>query len=63
LEEFHEGLVGGHYGSNTTLKKIMSTCYWWLTIHKDVDLCQRHLSTIKTYVAKWQMTIQTGHGI
>ncbi len=39
LEEFHEGLVGGHYGTNTTMKKIMSTRP---TIHKDVDnLCQR----------------------
>ncbi len=27
LEEFHEGPIGGHYGSNTTMKKIMSTCY------------------------------------
>ncbi len=42
LEEFHEGLVAGHYGNNTIKKKIMSTSYWWLIIHKDaIDLCQR----------------------
>jgi hypothetical protein len=42
LEEFHEGLVGGHYGSNTIVKKFMSTCYWWLIIHEDdADMCQR----------------------
>jgi hypothetical protein len=42
LEWFHEGPTRGHYGSNTKMKKIMSTCYWWLTIHKDdADLCQR----------------------
>jgi hypothetical protein len=47
LEEFHERPAGGHYGSNTTMKKIMSTSYWWLTIDKDVvnlfqrcDICQ-----------------------
>jgi hypothetical protein len=27
LVEFHEGLARGHYGSNTTMKKIMSKCY------------------------------------
>jgi hypothetical protein len=42
LQEFHEGLAKGHYGSNTTLKTFMSIGYWWPTIHKDVvDLCQR----------------------
>jgi hypothetical protein len=64
LEEFHGGLVRGHYGNNTTLNFFMSNCYWWLTIHKDaVDLCQRHLSTIKTYVAKWQGVTQTNYDI
>jgi hypothetical protein len=33
---------GGHYGSNTTVKKIMSIGYWWPTIHiNTIDLCQR----------------------
>ncbi len=42
MEEFHDGLVGGHYGKNTTMKKMMSIGYWWPIIHKDVvDLCQR----------------------
>jgi hypothetical protein len=36
LEKFHEGSGRSHYYSNTTMKKIMSTCYWWPTIHKDV---------------------------
>ncbi len=42
MEEFYEGPVGGQYGNNTTMRKIMSTGYWWPTIHKDVtDLCQK----------------------
>jgi hypothetical protein len=42
LEEFHEGPVGTHYSSDTTMKKIMLTGYWWPTIHKDAtNLCQR----------------------
>jgi hypothetical protein len=48
LEEFHERLAIGHYGNNTIMKKIMLTCYWWPTIHKDVvnlyqrcDICQQ----------------------
>jgi hypothetical protein len=42
LEEFHERLVGGHYGNNTIVKKIMSIGSYWPIIHKDVvNLCQR----------------------
>jgi hypothetical protein len=40
LEEFHEGLVGSHHGSSTTMK-IMLISYWWPIIHKDVDLSER----------------------
>jgi hypothetical protein len=36
------------YGMNTTIKKILSSYYWWPTMHKDVvelcqncDICQR----------------------
>jgi len=42
LEEFHERPIGGYYGSNTIVKKIMSIGYWWLTIHKyTTNLCQK----------------------
>lgn len=42
LEEYHERLVEGHFGYNTTMKKIMSIGYWWPTIHKDVvELCYK----------------------
>jgi hypothetical protein len=42
LEEFHEGLAGGHFGMNTTTRKILSLGYWWPTMHKDVELCQNY---------------------
>jgi len=42
LEKFHGESATNHYGNNTTMKKIMSTCYLWPTIRKDVvNLCQR----------------------
>jgi hypothetical protein len=46
LEEFHERPVGSHYGNNTTMKKIMSTGYLWLTIHKDAITCVKSVTFI-----------------
>jgi hypothetical protein len=52
LENFHEGLVGGHFGININVRKVLSSSYWWPTMHKDVvELCQnydicQHLDTI-----------------
>ncbi len=34
LEDFHEGLIGGHFGMNITIKKILSSRYWWPTMRK-----------------------------
>jgi hypothetical protein len=43
LEDFYEGLVGGHFSMNNTSRKILSSSYWWLTMHKDVvELCQNY---------------------
>jgi hypothetical protein len=43
LEGFHERLVGGHFGMNTTIRKILSSRYWWPVNHKDVvELCQNY---------------------
>jgi hypothetical protein len=40
LTELHDGLVGGHYGINTTIKKILIVGYYWPTIQRDVaELC------------------------
>jgi hypothetical protein len=36
LVELHEGPVKGHSSINTTIKKILTLCYWWLTLNKDV---------------------------
>ncbi len=43
LEDFHEGLIGGHFGINTIGKKMLSLGYWCPTMHKnDVELCQNY---------------------
>jgi hypothetical protein len=41
LEDFHEGLVGRHFGMNNIVRKVLSSDYWWPTMHKYiVELCQ-----------------------
>jgi len=41
--EQHEGLVGRHLGTNTTIKKILNSSYWWPTLNKDVaKMCQTY---------------------
>jgi hypothetical protein len=42
LEDFHEGLIGGHFGINITVKKMLPLSYWWPIMHKDVELCQNY---------------------
>jgi hypothetical protein len=46
LKEFHEGLVGSHYGSNTIVKKIISISYLWLTIHKTPSICAKDVTFV-----------------
>jgi hypothetical protein len=40
LEDFHERPIGGHFGMNTIVIKILSLRYWWPIMHKNVELCQ-----------------------
>jgi hypothetical protein len=40
LKEFHERLVGRHFGSNIIVKKKIG--YWWPVINKyAINLCQK----------------------
>jgi hypothetical protein len=32
LTELHDGVAKGDYGISTTIKKILTTSYWWPTI-------------------------------
>jgi hypothetical protein len=34
LTKLHDGSVGGHYGSNTTIKNIFITTYRWPTVQQ-----------------------------
>jgi hypothetical protein len=47
LKDFHERSAGGHFEINITIRKVLSSSYWWPTMHKDVielchncDICQ-----------------------
>jgi len=47
LQELHNGVGGGHFSSNITMRKILDVDYWCPTMNKDVhefyqtyDLCQ-----------------------
>jgi len=46
LQELHSGVGGGHFSSNTTVRKILDVGYWWPTTNRGVhefcptyDLC------------------------
>ena len=47
LEEIHEGVCGYHIGPKSLVSKIIRTCYFWLTMQRDIkefveqcDKCQ-----------------------
>ena len=46
MHEAHYGLVGGHFHSDTTAKKIQQSRVWWPTLYKDckkfVRKCDRN---------------------
>jgi len=43
LKELHEGVIGRHFTTNITTKKILDAGYWWPTLFKDIhDLCKSY---------------------
>jgi hypothetical protein len=36
--DLHKGLARSDFGTNTTIKKKLATCYWWPTLHKNIVL-------------------------
>jgi hypothetical protein len=41
LKELHEGVVGGHFDVDITLKKILDASYWWPVLFKDThEFCR-----------------------
>ena len=36
MHTFHSGEEGGHFGTETTIRKIRVAGYWWPALHKDV---------------------------
>jgi hypothetical protein len=43
LKELNEGMVGGHFATNITIKKILDARYWWPTLFKDTcDFCKSY---------------------
>ncbi|MCO5580323.1 hypothetical protein L7F22_034189 [Adiantum nelumboides] len=52
LQEAHMGVVGGHFSSELTSRKVLQSGYWWPTLFKDAsrfakgcDECQRYKTT------------------
>ena len=35
LEQAHAGIVGGHYGGQDTMQKVLHAILWWLMLHND----------------------------
>jgi hypothetical protein len=42
LTNFHEGLDGGHFDINITIKKVLASSYWWSTLNK-LMRCVKHV--------------------
>jgi hypothetical protein len=41
LKELHERMVGRHFATNITAKKILDASYWWPTLFKDIhEFCK-----------------------
>jgi hypothetical protein len=41
LQEMHEGVGGGQFSFETTVRKILDAKSWWAMMHKDVmKYCQ-----------------------
>ncbi len=36
--DLHEGVARSHFRINTTIKRILATCYWWPTLNKNIVL-------------------------
>jgi hypothetical protein len=36
LQELHSGVGGGHFSSNTMVRKILDVGYWWPTMNRNV---------------------------
>ena len=56
LKEAHEGLVGGHMGLDTTVRKILLAGLWWPTVHNDA---REWVIACDTCSASWE-TIEEG---
>ena len=61
IQQLHDKSAGGHFGVDSTTKKILDTGYWWPTLHRDVklyvqscDACQRSGSL--HFNTHWPMT-------
>ncbi|KAL3682295.1 hypothetical protein R1sor_000317 [Riccia sorocarpa] len=61
IRSLHGGLEGGHFGVQTTAKKVLAHGYWWPTVFRDVaafikkcDPCQR--TGKPTPTSRWPLT-------
>ncbi|KAH9322579.1 hypothetical protein KI387_017218, partial [Taxus chinensis] len=55
LEEFHNGLSGGHYSARTTTTKIMQVGYYWLNLFKDAHLWVRKCKECALFAGKTEV--------
>ncbi|GJX08195.1 reverse transcriptase domain-containing protein [Tanacetum coccineum] len=47
LDQCHNGPTGGHYGPNTTAKKVLNSGFYWPTIIKEAHTLVRHCEACK----------------
>jgi hypothetical protein len=41
VKEMHDGVGGGHFTTNITIRKLLDVKYWWPTMHNDIlNYCQ-----------------------
>ena len=47
IREVHEGICGNHLGSRSLVHKLVRAGYYWPTMQKDADKCQRFSNIIR----------------
>lgn len=56
LEEFHNGMFGGHYSTQKTTTKNMQDSYYWPDLFKDSHIWVRKCKECALFVGKQRLT-------
>ncbi|GKB21731.1 reverse transcriptase domain-containing protein [Tanacetum coccineum] len=53
LAHCHSGPTGGHHSANVTAKKVYESGFYWPSVFKDANECNKYILVVVDYVSKW----------